>query len=338
MNRIILETHEPIISTYPHHACLFSILDEDARSLSWIFHNYLLLMIHCDYETGGYGLDLCSQYYPWHQFKWATCPMIISRTYQKELIFSKWNLSDFIIDLLRQNNYVYFLRDLGSGFFHETFISGVDLDNKMFLIHDFFDGFYKKKWMPFDVICLKEDNAFYAEWATDYLNGIWAIQKTQKYQSVNQFYYETVLNFTKKDFMDVLKEYVGANNYIAYVLSKDKRFIGIDVYDIMIAMLEKYKKVIKKPFAMHPFSILCDHKKLLSLAVKFVFGDNSKINKSMSKLVDDAHILKNMMLYCNYHIEKFNTYNKFDEIIRKIRELKITEFELMQSLLKSSGG
>ncbi len=332
MQQILLETHKPLIASYPHHAALFSILDIDERSLSWIFHNYLLLMLSCDYNTGNYGMDLCSQYYPWHQFKWATCPMIITRVYQPAIILDKCNLSDFIYNLLKEKNYVYFLRKLKGGFFHETFISGIDLDKRKFLVHDFFEGFFEKKWLSFDDIYQKEENSEYADWATDYLNGIWAINKTDKYLSQNNYYYETVLNFTKKDFENIIKEYIGINKNIEDILIKDKRFVGVKVYDLMINMLERYKNVICEPFAIHPFSILCEHKKLLSLAIKYIYN-NDDLTKEMDAIENNAILLKNTVLYCNCYIEENNNYNKFNNIIEKIHELKAQELELLNKIL-----
>ena len=35
-----LQVQDPLITTYPHHASLFSMLDMDTRSRSWIYHHF----------------------------------------------------------------------------------------------------------------------------------------------------------------------------------------------------------------------------------------------------------------------------------------------------------
>lgn len=40
-----LQMNEPLMTTYPHHASLFSMLDLDKRSRSWIYHNFLLVIL-----------------------------------------------------------------------------------------------------------------------------------------------------------------------------------------------------------------------------------------------------------------------------------------------------
>lgn len=331
MERIILPTHEPLITTYPHHANLFSIVDIDHRSLSWVFHNYLLVMLHGNADTGEYGLDLCSQYYPWHQFKIATCPMLISRVYQKEIVTKKYTLSEFIIELIRANNYVYFIRDFEDGWSHETFITGFDLSSMEFLCHDFWEGIYSEKWIPFDQMTIKQDDLFHSEWATDYLNGIWAIQKTSQYKTPNSFYYETVLNFSKKDLVDILKEYMGETNLVRDILKKDDRWVGIEIYEVMTDMLEKFRQVNNNtPLAIHPFHLLYEHKKLLSKAINHFMNSTPKVSKDIDALVNEALKLRNVVLYCNASIKKSGIYSRYDSIIESILKIKNMEMDLMR--------
>ncbi|MEC0171486.1 hypothetical protein [Paenibacillus graminis] len=333
MNKKILNLGKPLITTYPHHANLFSILDLDQRSLSWVFHNYLLIILHHD-EKGGYGLDLCSQYYPWHKFKLATCPMLISRVYQKEIISSKWNFHDFLVELIKNENYIYFIRELADGRSHEVFISGFDLSRKEFLCHDFWNGVYGEKWIPFSEITLKGDSPFQKEWSTDYLNGVWAIEKTNQYKEPNEFYYETVLNFSQEDLLDILKEYIGMSNNVRTILRKDNRYLGLEIYDVMTEMLEKQKNnMVGQPFAIHPFHLLFEHKKLLSLATAFT--NSPSLKKESDLLINEALKLRNLVLYCNHFIAEKGIYKKYEAIIENIMKLKNIELAVMHLLIEN---
>lgn len=67
MARKILKTHTPLIGTYPHHANLFSIIGNSKKIMEWVLHNYLHLFLSSNNDSE-FGMDLCSQYYPWHSF------------------------------------------------------------------------------------------------------------------------------------------------------------------------------------------------------------------------------------------------------------------------------
>lgn len=330
-----LKVNEPLMTTYPHHANLFSMLDLDQRSLSWVYHNYLLVMLHHN-DEGGYGLDVCSQYYPWHQFKMATCPMIITRVYESEMVLSRWKLQDFLVDLLQKDNYIYFLRKRPNEMNHELFISGFDSDQELFLCHDFWDEIYQARWLPYDEIRLIEDSAFYAEWSEDYLNGIWAIEKTDKYKAKSEFYYETVLNFTKEDLLDLLNEYMGISNHVRSILRKDNRYVGIEIYDMMTDLLDMQKERLKnQAFAIHPFQLLYEHKKLLMQAIQEFFPE-LQLRDKLEKMVNDTLVLRNLVMYSNVFITEHGIYKKYDTILEKIKDLKAMESEIMTRILNNN--
>lgn len=333
METKILSTHTPIISTYPQHASLFSIIDIDQRSLSWIFHNYLSLFIHY-HDNGGYGIDFCSQYFPWHKLRFSSCPLIVCRSYDKETLLSAFDLSEFIIKLINTESYVFFFRDVGNGRKHEVLISGYDLSTQKFLCHDFWGGFYGERWMPFEEIKINTNKIPHIDWAVDYLDGIWTLQKTSKYKEKDSFYYETVLNFTISDLIDCLEEHLGYKNNIRKILRKDDRKVGIEIYDIMITMLEKQKKnLVNRPFDIHAFHLLYEHKKLIKLALDN-FIDNPFYKEKAILLVKEAEKLRNLVLYCNVSIRENQEYKKYNNILQSITSLKELEIDLFEGLIK----
>lgn len=329
----ILETHSPIIATYPHHASLFSIIEDDPRALSWIFHNYLLLFLHHD-EQGEYGIDFCSQYFPWHQLKFSSCPLILCRNYDTEILLKNSKLSDLIISLIDTESYVYFFRDIGNNNRHEVLVSGYDLSSQTFLCHDFWDDVFSEKWIPFNEIQTATTKVSHAEWAVDYLNGIWTLQKNPKYKNKDEFYYETVLNFNKEDLIHCLREYLGYENNVRQVLKKDNRIVGIDIYDTMINMLEQQKNnPINLPFTPHPFQVLYEHKKLMVFAIEN-FVDTYTHLETAKLLVEESKKLRNIVIYCNLSLASKQVYKRYDSIIESIKILKNLELDLFNALIK----
>ncbi len=79
--------------------------------------------------------------------------------------------------------------------------------------------------------------------------------------------FKSLSNFSQEDLLDILKEYIGMSNNVRTILRKDNRYLGLEIYDVMTEMLEKQKNnMVGQPFAIHPFHLLFEHKKLLSLA------------------------------------------------------------------------
>ena len=202
------------------------------------------------------------------------------------------------------------------------------------MCHDFWDGFYGEKWLPYDEITAIEDANFHAEWSTDYLNGIWAIEKTDEYKQPSEFYYETVLQFSKEDLLDILKEYVGETGHIRKILRKDNRYLGSEIYDKMIEMLDMQKEGMKNmPFAVHPFHLLYEHKQLLSQAILEFFPDSS-LKEQLEELIGEALKLRNLVMYMNEFIMEQGVYKKYNTLLAKIDELKQLECSIMMQVLE----
>ncbi|MFD1887708.1 hypothetical protein [Paenibacillus wenxiniae] len=205
--------------------------------------------------------------------------------------------------------------------------------SKKFLCHDFWNGFYAAKWLSFDEIKINTNKIPHVDWAVDYLDGIWTIQKTNKYKEKDDFYYETVLNFTKNDLIDCFKEYLGYTNHVSKVLLKDNRRTGIEVYEIMIDMLGRQKvNLVNRPFDIHAFHLLYEHKKLVALAVKN-YIDNPIYLEKAEMLVNVAEKLRNLVMYCNISIKEERMYKRYDSIIATIKHLKIAEEQLFDELI-----
>jgi hypothetical protein len=102
----------------------------------------------------------------------------------------------------------------------------------------------------------------------------------------------------------------------------------------MIDMLGKYKETINNAFAIHPFHLLFEHKKTLSLIIKNFSSTNPSLIKDIDALVIEALIIRNLVLFCNQCITEHGIYNRYDNIIEKLLNLKNNELNIMRSLLQ----
>lgn len=334
---IIIETREPMITTYPHHANLFSILPNDIRSLNWIFHNYLIIFSH-SLSPNELGIDLCSHYFPWHQFKWGSCPLIQYQYFNKSTIFSKWNHEEFIWDMLNNGYCIYlFIKRKYSLSNHEVFISGFDVKNNQILVHDFYQGMYQKKWeylSDFDFYFTekKVDNE-------DMQQNIWAIKIGKKYKIPSCWYYESCLVFEKEDFIQILEEYLGKNINLLRIMSKEGRIIGIQVYDEILKyfnfILSSYHNNEDQYIPPHPFLILKEHKELILLAYKTIIkNQNNFVIKNLENLIKITKSIHFSILYLNIANEFKRKIKKTILIIQEVKKLKKKEEIIFNFILQ----
>lgn len=102
----ILETEDPLIRCYPHHASLFSGLMSNDFELNEILPSYIQIVYNkdiqrCDFN---YGMDILNyiKNYPYSE----------SYCYKRDIIKKSWKAySEFIIDMINQSCYVHLLVD-----------------------------------------------------------------------------------------------------------------------------------------------------------------------------------------------------------------------------------
>jgi len=81
-------------------------------------------------------------------------------------------------------------------------------------------GFYSPQWLSFDEVKINTNKALHADWAVDYLEGIWSIQKKRNIKKKDYFFYKTVLNFNRNDLIDIFKEHLHYTDNISKILKK----------------------------------------------------------------------------------------------------------------------
>lgn len=100
-------------------------------------------------------------------------------------------------------------------------------------------------------------------------------------------------------------------------------------------MLEKQKNnTVGQQFVIHPFHLLFEHKKLLSLAISLTSSPSLKRESDL--LINEALKLRNLVLYCNHFIAEKGIYIKYEVIIENIMKIKKIELAMINSLIKNS--
>ncbi|CAG9623684.1 hypothetical protein [Sutcliffiella rhizosphaerae] len=331
-----LEINENIMITcYPEHAHIFLIMDTDNhKSISWIFHNYLCLFYSRETGFDEFSVDFYSQYYPWHQTRLPNCPLIDYYRVPKFIVDEKYDdIVDFVIDSLDKNKFVmlYSARDYTP--FHETFITGYDIEQQELDVWDFWPEtnwkFCEKK-VKFDWLRTNYKNVP-KNLDDTRLKYLVLLEKNQEYKIGHRWGYETVLNFSIDDFIFIFENYIGKNNYLQSIANKDDgRWIGIQIYDLIIEGLKI--NISKNNFIpSHTFKVLVDHKSILKKAYISLSKElDASILKDLDDLLSEVKRLMNFILYCQI---KSVFEEKLSQICTLLSDIKEKEIRVIENML-----
>ncbi|MBU3198544.1 hypothetical protein LL037_18950 [Clostridium estertheticum] len=144
-----LTTNYPMISSYPFHANLLSIISNTDEYLSWFYNYYIQLEIPPIGHWLGTRLDF---YTP---LLWKSCPWIYYQRISRDLLAKKWkSICEFIIDSIDLGYYAYFNID-------RFYISEYDSSHKEHRVHDIFVFGYNLKNKTFNIADNFRDNKYY---------------------------------------------------------------------------------------------------------------------------------------------------------------------------------
>lgn len=289
---------EPLVTAYPYHGNLLAILQANdfERTLPYILDNYVGLYISdfphemkMDFYVGLY---------------WKNCPFIHYQRTNRSIINKKWaSFSDFVIDYIDEGMYVYLLANhyylppsswyLENYYAHDAFISGYDLDKKIFYVSDnFLNGKYSTHEIKFEDL-----NRAYSSLKPedDWLNGVEAV----KYRDDRTHWFDPVLIRSK------LTKYINGDN-----LALENRFpgeywktgylFGASVYDKLVdhfTWLEQHQTNTKD---IRSFHVLYEHK----LMIKQLFNKleelgclhSNEYQAPVEEIIQKAYLLRNHYL------------------------------------------
>lgn len=148
--RKVLPFYQFVNATYPHNAHALGILYSHV-----CFHPWLL---NCFIQLEGWDTENMD----YEDFWILECPLLTHQRISKKMIEKKWDsISDFLIEMLDEEQYIYLLLKTDvipeyenyHGDVHDALIYGYDTDSRRFLTADFFrNGKYSTQEIPFEKI------------------------------------------------------------------------------------------------------------------------------------------------------------------------------------------
>ncbi|WP_238653920.1 hypothetical protein [Paenibacillus piscarius] len=287
LDRELLPVSYPMITTYTQHAHLLSILTHYEHAHPWIFSNYIQLFINKDYKHhwGDFYFPVTYELRPSDACKWISTQKI-----HRDTVAAKWDsVIHFIIENINANHYIhtmvnYFYVPLSDRYqrlqlHHDIFVYGYDLNREILYVSDFFkNGVYSQAEISFADFSL----AFNTNHLTtnhDYLNEMVYLY-TFKDQYQDTFSADTLVNSIRNYFTKKTPEYWEMFNYGG---DRDKLDFGMQIYTTLFNYVKETSEN-KSKLDIRPFHLLYDHKKMMTLRLKFLYDYRHLIN------LDQEHI------------------------------------------------
>ncbi|MFG6378469.1 MAG: hypothetical protein K1W19_09175 [Lachnospiraceae bacterium] len=294
----ILQTNEPIIKCYPHHANIISGLMCNDYDFWVLATNYIQLVYNSNIERldFNYGMDIL-QYI-------KNYPLVNSYCYSRNLIKSKWmKFSDFIIDRIKEDCYLNFLVDTfyisaykkwykREHYFHNIMVIGYDSETLKVA-----DCFENGKYSIATIDRKEMDQAELPEGTYDWLDGV------QCWSFKNDIYF--AINIDKGKTKELLKEYLNSKKTVALTKYEDDRRgkefkYGVAVYDEILRYIEytEYNLDSRIPY------VLIEHKRILCYLCSYFqerfLLENYEINiEKIKKIEKNIIIVQNLFLKFN---------------------------------------
>jgi hypothetical protein len=157
-NRRILPVKYPSVTSWPWHACLFSVLETKKETEEWIYSNYIRM-------TGAMNEYLAILDFIPNVVDYAICPWIIPQLLGRKYVSEHYNdIGEFIIEAIVSGFYDYTIINMQAAIRevtgadserrpHELYIYGYDRESGRFHVADFtFRGKYSLEEVSIDSI------------------------------------------------------------------------------------------------------------------------------------------------------------------------------------------
>jgi len=299
-NSHVLPTKYPLITSFPRHANIFSILQNDELILGWFFENYISLQIN---KISDLKLDFHIGYDSITILKY--CPFIIYDLQDRVLIDLAYSdILDYFIDKIDQDIYLYFMVDKfyisnyrqeygKKHIYHDILIYGYDKEKQVFYGADFFKGKYSQELISNDElrngylalnIIIKED----------WLNGVVELKPS------NTRVYDLNIHKIRRNITEYLdsKNPTIHNELLFCYMTDDYYIYGLSIYHILNKYInniidnnnDKYNVDIKL------FHVLYDHKKMMTMLAKYLQYEKYFKNEINYVILFDDLLKKTMIL------------------------------------------
>lgn len=331
--RKVLHMQTPMITSYPRHANLLSILENEEMYIEWLIENYIELQ---SAKMKKLKLEFHIGYDVIHFFQF--CPFVVYNRAERNIVNKAYHdIIEYLCDLILDNRYVYVLVDRfyvscypqsyqKEHHYHDIFLYGFDQEEKIFYAADFFDGKYSLKKTTFSEIKQGYESVKDNE---DWLHGVISLQviKTMVY------------NLDVNKVIRNLREYIerfnpSVHNEILFSYMKSDYFdFGINIYQTLLRYFDAENVNFKVD--LRPFHLLCDHKRILVEMVRHLIRNHYLLEKSVdfdqvTQLESNAMVIRNVLI-------KYNITGNKKELIRcknLLQQLMKDEKALISILLE----
>lgn len=315
VNSKILPLSKPLITSYPYHANMLSVLCNYKDTIPWIYNNYIQL------ETPNNSKDSYGKYDGvrldfYSPLAWKTCPWIYYQRISRDLIANISNsIVDFFIKCIDTGYYIYTI--LNNYYIHasddyqinqqnhDCFIFGYDYDKKVFHICDFFkNGKYTKDTIDF---AMMEKSYNTIDINRDLIAGVELISyrdRRLEYQSYS---------FDIEKVYELLNDYILSKmSYKQYRISTEQHkkdwIWGIAIYKILLEYIDSLIEATPEYIDFRPFHILMEHKTLMSSRILFM-GENGYLRNYKNFLQEYKKIENDVIFIRNIYLKFFLTKN-----------------------------
>ncbi|MGN6713916.1 hypothetical protein [Anaerocolumna jejuensis] len=337
----------PIITSYPEHADLLAVLQNNEGSIPWIMNNYIQLYMRKDAQ-----LSYPAFPFFFRHFNFDSCPCIDYMRINREFINTTWpSFINFVIQTVDMGYYIYLLLDQyyikctsyyqKKMFKHPTLIYGYNLIEDTIDIADFYEnGKYK---FTYDV-CTNIEKAFQTkdDWYDFYSYRYCCFDDIILFKNNERCPFK----FDLKKVIISLEDYINSRNpydnevsYESQFYSSSEYSFGINIYEtircFLISCLNDSKKIPPQIFY-----IPLDHKALMIERIKYLYINKYLMNiDNLNNKFKEVMFLVNELLFLTI---KYNITNE-KKIVRKIISLisplvekEIFAFQLLLYELKKS--
>lgn len=334
--KVILPCADPIITSYPHHACYMSILGNEEKYACAILDAYIPLAYNATYKRLDFsiGVDIVEfmENLPFLEAEYIT---------RKEFHDSRVSYVSHIKGAIANGFYVYLLIDyyfvsadkdvyLQKHRIHDVFIYGFDDVNQAFLAKDFLNG---RKYMGFLISYIEMEKACDIDLEKDWLRGI------KKYRRKTVIHEEISFHpwVIRKEILDYVQGRV--SGYVSFHDIRKRQdceyYYGLNIYEELVKECHnsrKYNYVLD----IRIFHILYEHKKCLSLIVqKLCNGRKLKNYEALSMELDQLTNLNFRIRTLALLYNRNKSERRLQQITDLLLDTKEKEEEILLKFAKS---
>lgn len=329
-----LDVVYPSITTYTHHAHLFSILGNNEATKDWIYSNYIQFFINKDLESNCWGDFYFPMPYETRLYdccKWLNCQKF-NKGFVKETFDS---VVDFVKQQIDKNRYVTCCVDfkeitssfISYNYMHDLLVYGYDDEKQVLLCADFlFErntkyGFYECSYDDFGRAYSND----FMNHRVDYLNDL--VYTLELKESCDYEYSVKNLIYWLKEYKEsAMPEYWKGFNFC-----NSKNIVwGLDYY-LVLADYFSNRRVARSELMV--FYLLQDHASLMCERIAFL-NQRGNLDEFINEYHEITGDIKKLVFWAlRLTVKDDNTASK--AIAEGLLDIRKREYDVLGRLIQN---